>query len=86
MFYLASLSAVYSRKTARGVARPAVQNDVIVVAANYRLDVYGWLALDELKAESPDGSYGNYGLHDQRMAMQWVQVRIAPRCLPLRVA
>ena len=28
------------------------------MAANYRLDALGWLALPELQAESPDRSYG----------------------------
>lgn len=41
---------------------------VVVIAANYRLDTLGWLALDELAAESPTGSYGNYGLQDQGMS------------------
>jgi len=29
----------------------AIKNKVIVVAGNYRLDVFGWIALDELQAE-----------------------------------
>ena len=48
---------------------------VVVVAGNYRLDSLGWLALEELKG--PDGSYGNYGLHDQRAALQWTQRNVA---------
>eukprot|EP00937_MAST-01D_sp_MAST-1D-sp2_P000528 g528.t1 len=57
----------------------AQKHGVIVVAANYRLDSLGWLALPELKAEDAagDGSYGNYGLHDQRFALQWTQRNIA---------
>lgn len=49
---------------------------VIVVAANYRLDSFGWLALNEFESESPDGSFGNYGLKDQRAAMQWTHRNI----------
>jgi carboxylesterase type B len=56
--------------------RLATANGVIVVAGNYRLDVLGWLALDELQAES-GGPYGNLGLQDQRAAMQWTQRNIA---------
>jgi carboxylesterase type B len=55
----------------------AKNNGVIVVAANYRVDVFGWLALDELEAEDDAGAYGNYGLADQTLAMQWTQRNIA---------
>ena len=34
----------------------------IHVAMNYRLGALGFLALDELKEESEDGSTGNYGI------------------------
>ena len=41
------------------------------MAGNYRVDVLGWIALEELGAEDgANGSYGNYGLRDQRAAMQ----------------
>ena len=49
----------------------AMRHDVVVVSANYRLDVLGWLALDELADES--GAYSNYGLHDQRLALEWTR-------------
>lgn len=55
----------------------AIAEDAIVVATNYRLNVFGFLAGDELKAESADGSYGNYGLQDQRAAMQYIAQEIA---------
>ena len=42
-----------------------------------RLNVFGFLAGDELKAESPDGSVGGYGFADQVRALQWVQREIA---------
>jgi len=51
----------------------AKTHNVVVVAANYRLDSLGWLALRELQEETDDGSFGNYGLHDQRAAMRWTQ-------------
>ena len=52
---------------------PLAQKGVVVVAANYRLDVLGWLALEELQQEAADGAFGNYGMHDQRFAFQWTQ-------------
>lgn len=51
----------------------ALRHGVIVVAVNYRLDAFGWLALKEFANESADGSYGNFGLKDQRAGLQWVQ-------------
>ena len=44
--------------------------DVIVVSCNYRLGALGFLV------STADGLYGNYGLNDQKMAMQWVQDHI----------
>lgn len=51
--------------------------DVIFVTLNYRLGPFGFLGSDELKANSTDGSTGNYGLQDQRAALQWVKENIA---------
>jgi len=53
------------------------EHNVIVVAPNYRLNSFGFLALKALQAEDPDGSTGNYGLQDQRLAMQWTQQTIS---------
>ena len=50
--------------------------DVVVVTINYRLNIFGFLGSDELMARS-NGSTGNYGIQDQRFAMQWVQANIA---------
>eukprot|EP01047_Picozoa_sp_COSAG01_P063688 COSAG01_NODE_8299_length_2839_cov_1.814599_1_plen_314_part_00 len=50
----------------------ARKHGVVVIAPNYRLDVLGWLALEELRDERT-GQYGNYGLLDQRLAMRWTQ-------------
>jgi para-nitrobenzyl esterase len=47
--------------------------DVVVVAANYRLGVLGFLAGDELRAESADGSVGTYGSQDQRAALEFLR-------------
>jgi len=46
---------------------------VVVVAANYRVGVFGFLAHPELTAESPQRASGNYGLLDQAAALRWVR-------------
>jgi para-nitrobenzyl esterase len=56
----------------------AERNGVIVVALNYRLGPFGFLAHSALINENPDyRSSGNYGLLDQRAAMVWVRDNIA---------
>ena len=44
---------------------------IIVVNFGYRLNVFGYLADEELAAESPNGTTGNYGLLDQIQALKW---------------
>jgi para-nitrobenzyl esterase len=51
----------------------ALLNSTIVVAANYRLGVFGFLAGDALRAESADGSVGTYGTADQRAALEFLR-------------
>ena len=63
----------YADYRGEGLARKGV----IVVNLGYRLGVFGFLADEELAAESPNGSTGNYGLMDQIKALQWVQDNIA---------
>ena len=53
------------------------RDGIIVVTANYRLNVFGFLAHPELSAEAPSGHSGNYGLLDQVMALRWVRDNIA---------
>eukprot|EP01047_Picozoa_sp_COSAG01_P033427 COSAG01_NODE_2460_length_7655_cov_15.411858_4_plen_281_part_00 len=48
---------------------------MVIVSINYRLNIFGFGASDALRPRDPLGGTGNYGLLDQRMAMQWVQVR-----------
>lgn len=48
---------------------------VILVTANYRLGIFGYLSHPELTAES--GRSGNYGLMDQIAALKWVKNNIA---------
>lgn len=52
------------------------KHDVIAVTINYRLGVFGFLALPGLDAESSDGTSGNYGLMDQQAALRWVNRNI----------
>jgi len=53
------------------------QKGVIVVSMNYRLGVFGFLALPDLAKESGHNSAGNYGLMDQMLALKWVHDNIA---------
>ena len=49
--------------------REFAKHDVILVNMNYRLGALGWLShTDKIK--------GNFGLQDQRLALQWVQDNI----------
>lgn len=57
------------------VARSA--GSVVVVTLNYRLNLFGFLASATLAARSSDGSTGNYGIQDQRLALVWVRDHIA---------
>jgi carboxylesterase type B len=47
---------------------------LVVVSINYRLGPLGFLASKELQAfnRSHSEPVGNYGLHDQRQALEWV--------------
>ena len=55
----------------------AEETGVIVVAPNYRLGPLGFLTHSALAAEDPRGASGNYGLQDQRRALEWVHDHIA---------
>ena len=51
---------------------------VVVVTVAYRLNAYGFLGGEELRARNhDDNSTGNWGVQDQRMAMRWVAQNIA---------
>ena len=62
----------YADYSGMGLAREGV----IVVNMGYRLGVFGYLADEELAAESPNHTTGNYGLLDQIMALEWVRDNI----------
>ncbi|MBQ7692542.1 MAG: carboxylesterase family protein [Oscillospiraceae bacterium] len=63
----------YGDYSGEGLARKGV----LVVNFGYRLGVFGFLANEELAAEDPNGSTGNYGLMDQVKALEWVRDNIA---------
>jgi len=50
---------------------------VILVAANYRVGLFGFLAHPALTAESPHRSSSNYALLDQIAALRWIRDNIA---------
>ena len=60
-----------------GFFEVSLLKDTIIVAANYRLGVLGFLAGDELRAESADGAVGTYGTMDQRAALEFLRANAA---------
>ncbi len=50
---------------------------LVVVTINYRVGVFGFLALPELTKESKHNSSGNYGLLDQLAALEWLHKNIS---------
>ncbi|KIY62880.1 alpha/beta-hydrolase, partial [Cylindrobasidium torrendii FP15055 ss-10] len=54
-----------------GIVSRSIQlgEPVIYVSMNYRVSAFGFLAGQEVK----DAGVGNLGLHDQRLALKWIQ-------------
>uniref|UniRef100_T1J3T4 Carboxylesterase type B domain-containing protein n=1 Tax=Strigamia maritima TaxID=126957 RepID=T1J3T4_STRMM len=51
--------------------------NIIIVTFNYRLSVFGFLVIDLPSSNTSDSQLtGNYGLHDQILALKWVQQNI----------
>ena len=63
----------YSAYNGEALARQGI----IVVNFAYRLGVFGYYAAEDLAAESPNGTTGNYGLLDQIRVLEWVRDNIA---------
>ena len=63
----------YGDYSGEGLAK----DGVIVVNMGYRLGVFGYYANEELTAESPNGTTGNYGMLDQIKALEWVRDNIS---------
>jgi para-nitrobenzyl esterase len=55
----------------------ALKRGVIIVAVNYRVGPFGFLALSGLQSADPNNSTGNMGLQDQTLGLQWVKNNIA---------
>lgn len=50
--------------------------NTILVSINYRVGIFGFLALEDLRREDPNRSVGNYGILDQIQALRWVRKNI----------
>jgi para-nitrobenzyl esterase len=77
-FHTGGFTSTSANFAAANGRRMAEETGAIVVAANYRLGPFGFLAHSRLSAE--DASYpssGNYGLLDQRAALEWVRDHIS---------
>ena len=53
-----------------------VDMNIVGVSFNYRLNAFGFLALNSLADASPSKTSGNYGFMDQILALKWVQANI----------
>lgn len=71
----ANLSSTQDTSHRHAVARAA--DGIIVVVPNYRLGIFGFLGSTEMQTlptnTTTNVSVGNYGLQDQRLALQWVK-------------
>jgi len=53
-----------------------VDMNIVGVSFNYRLNAFGFLALNSLANASSSNTSGNYGFMDQILALEWVQTNI----------
>ncbi|XP_022215332.2 neurotactin [Drosophila obscura] len=63
-----------------GILRPSARysrsHDVIFVRPNFRLGIFGFLALDSLTKEAHPRTSGNYALTDIIAVLKWIQLNI----------
>ncbi|XP_034655236.1 neurotactin [Drosophila subobscura] len=63
-----------------GILRPSARysrsHDVIFVRPNFRLGIFGFLALDALTKEAHPRTSGNYALTDIIAVLKWIQLNI----------
>ncbi|XP_058123675.1 neurotactin [Anopheles ziemanni] len=63
-----------------GKLRPSTRfaraRDVIFVRPNFRLNVFGFLAVEQLTKSTHPPTSGNYGLTDLIVALKWIQLNI----------
>jgi carboxylesterase type B len=77
-FHTGAFQAANALNAAAIGERFAQERNVVIVAPNYRLGPFGFLAHGALTLEDPARrSSGNYGLLDQRAALVWVRDHIA---------
>uniref|UniRef100_A0A182J1I1 Carboxylesterase type B domain-containing protein n=1 Tax=Anopheles atroparvus TaxID=41427 RepID=A0A182J1I1_ANOAO len=60
----------------RPSTRYARSRDVIFVRPNFRLNVFGFLAVEQLTKSTHPPTSGNYGLTDLIVALKWIQLNI----------
>ncbi|XP_058066742.1 neurotactin [Anopheles bellator] len=60
----------------RPSTRYARARDVIFVRPNFRLNVFGFLAVEQLTKRAHPPTSGNYGLTDLMVALKWIQLNI----------
>jgi len=71
-----SANGVGGNMSSIDAAELAESSDVVVVNLNRRVGAIGYLAIDELIAENPQLTAGNYGLLDAIAALEWVSSNI----------
>ena len=54
----------------------AADTDIVYVSFNYRLQAFGFMALQMLADDSQTGTSGNYGFMDMILALKWVKENI----------
>ncbi|RYF61045.1 MAG: carboxylesterase [Comamonadaceae bacterium] len=57
-------------------ARLAQQADAVVITVNYRLGLFGWLDMEQLKTGEPVEDSANFGLLDQIQALRYVRANV----------